>query len=208
MKKIFFGITLIFTSCTTYHFNNGDKFRNFFPVKDEYIVTSEELENYKFDISNFKTVDKKYLTQFIFPGNVKDILKTVDRDLFVIFYFPNCSGAGIYVDVAKFAEDRKIPFLLISNTYSPKRMTELYTTQNLENNNLYIIPTVTKQNNKLLRKQLNFLHELDPAFYSKYGEELIFPQLFVISKDGQMTAKPKQITNIDWIKEIYRIEDE
>lgn len=205
---------LILSSCKVYNLSNEKKYRNWFPVDDEYIVDKNELNEKSFDISQFLNTDTSQTTQFIFPEDLKKIRDSLDKDLLVVFYFPNCSGADKDVDIAKFSGDNNIPVILISDTYSPKRMLELNTKYQLANKNQYIIPTIDKKQRFLLQKKVNFIKLLSPDLYLRHRDDLIFTTLLIMSKDGKCEVNPllgNGFTNkeilINWIKEKYRLTD-
>ena len=196
-------------SCETYHLANGKKYRNLFPVKDEHYISDSFLNENRFDLKFFLEPDTNGIVQLIFPEDIDKILNEIDEVL-LIFYYPNCRGADSIFKVTKFAEEQGIPYILISDIYSPKRMKELNIKHNLKNNNLYIIPTLEKSDKIKLKKRLNFIKELCPNCYTKYMDELAFLSQVIIKKNKDTEVYPVLIdgyvqkeTPIEWIKEKY-----
>jgi len=210
LPQLFLGLLLY--SCATYHLSNGEKFRNWFPVNDEYVIDQSELEKNKFDITLFTNPDSSGRKQYIFPTDLYRIADSVHKDLLVIFYFPNCGAADKEVEIAKFAEDNNIPVILISDTYSPVRMLDLYKKHNLRNKNQYIIPTVDKHEDLNLKKKLQFIKDVKPQLHETLKDDLIFASLMIVSRDGNAEVNPLSTNGfgtkpflINWIKEKYRL---
>lgn len=215
MKKFIYGIFILsfFSGCVTYNLSSGKKYRNYFPVKDIHIVSSKELDSCEFSMARFISPDTTGAVQFIFPENVQQIVRETKQDLLLIIFFPNCSGAYKEVELAKYAEDNKIPYLLISDTYSPARMKDLYRKHNLKNRNLYILPTIKKENKFILRKRCEFLKKVCPDNYAIYNDELIFGTLFKIAPDNKSLVNPISVGGfkqkaflIEWINDEYKIQ--
>ena len=126
--------------------------------------------------------------------------------MLLIFYFPNCQQADGDVKLAKFAEENNIPYLLISDTYSPNRMKELYLKYDLKNNNQYVIPTIDKKQKSVLKKRLEFMKVISQEGYLEYKDGLIFGTVVKVSNDGVTKVNPiitggsrKVEFLIDWI---------
>jgi|GEM_PF-6405643 len=203
------------SSCITFNLSNGKKYRNFSPVKDVHVVSSKELDSCKFTMELFINPDTAGVVQFLFPENIQQIVTETKQDLLLIFNFPNCSGADKEYEIAEFAEKNNIPYLLISDTYSPRRMKELHSRHNLKNKNYYILPTKTKKGRFILRKRLEFMKEVSPENYVVYKDELINVTLMRVSTDKTSKINPIIVGGyryksflIEWMKEEYGIKTE
>lgn len=202
----------IFSGCVTYHFADHENYRNFFPVKDKHEVSSADLDLHKFNNTLFSHPDTNGTIQYVLSKDVRSLLQTTDSNLLVILYFPNCSSAEGKLEIAEFAQQNGLPYLLISDTYSPARMQDLYYRHHLKNRNLYILPTLAGGDNILFNKRLSFIRELSPELYTTYRDELIFVTALIVSK-----SRPAQLYPFDkygfqtpesiigWLKEQYRI---
>ncbi|MNK09847.1 hypothetical protein D3C87_278290 [compost metagenome] len=206
-------VVSICSNCTTFNLSNGKKYRNYSPVKDIHVVSSIELDSCKFNLERFLNPDTSGVVQFLFPENIQQIVNKTQQDLLLIFNFPNCSGADKEFELAKFAEVNNIPYLLISDTYSPRRMKELYRRHDLKNRNYYILPTKTKKDKFILRKRLEFIKDVSPDNYAIYKDELIFTTLMKVSTDKTSQVNPIIVGGyrykeflIEWIRKEYGIE--
>jgi hypothetical protein len=204
--------SLLLCQCQTYHLSNGEKYRNWFPVKDEYIVNDSLLFS---NNSNYLETLSEDTTRHLFFIQSQPIIQFIDsinKNLLLIFYYPNCSGSIKELEIAKFAELHKINYLLISDTYSPNRMSQLYEESNLVNQNLYILPTIT--NDKVLIKKLTFIKEICPELYNTHKDNLIFTSLLIISPNETCKINPiygkgfaVKDSLIDWLKLQYNIQN-
>lgn len=166
-------------------------------------------------MERFRNPDTSGVVQFLFPENVRQIIGETKQDLLLIFSFPNCSGADKEFEIAKFAEENNILYLLISDTYTPLRMKELYRRHDLKNRNCYILPTKTKENQVILMKRLEFMKDISPENYAIYKDELIFATLMKVSADKTTRLNPIIVGGyrykaflIDWMKKEYGIKTE
>ena len=202
-------VLALLSSCfQTYHFTNGEKYRNFFPVKDVYMVSESELEEHKFDLDNYLNPDTVGIIQYVFPENIMEIVDSIDRDFLVIFYYPNCHAVKNEFEIAQFAKENSIPFIMISDIYSPGRMKELYREYGLENKNQYIIPSMNRKGRFVLKKRLEFIKRICPSCYDKQKDELIFATLLKVAINGNLTTEPmggygKEEFYTDWIKQEF-----
>ena len=162
----------------------------------------------------FKNPDSIGRVQFVFAENVFEIVDSLENDLLLIFYFPNCSGADKEVEIAKFAEDSGIPVILISDTYSPARMEELYEKYTLINRNQYIIPTTNKKDDIILKKHVDFIKALSPEYYGQLKDDLIFTTVLRVKKNHEIVANPvlhggfrTKDYLINWIKQEFNIKE-
>ncbi|WP_294672657.1 hypothetical protein [uncultured Fluviicola sp.] len=166
-------------------------------------------------MERFMNPDNPGVVQFILPENIHQIVEKTQQDLLLIFNFPNCSGADKEVEIAKFAEENKIPYLLISDTYSPQRMKDLYHKHDLKNRNYYILPTKKKKDKFLLKKRSEFMKEVSPDNYAIYKDDLIFASLMKVSANKTVKVNPIIVGGyrykeflIDWIRTEYGIKTE
>ncbi|MGM0478399.1 MAG: hypothetical protein ACQERC_04175 [Bacteroidota bacterium] len=206
-------ILICSTGCVTYNLSDNIKIRNFSPVKDEYIVTKKDYAKNQFDIRYFKEPDTNMLVQFVLPEDIHNITESIEEDLLIVFYYPNCSGADSAFKVPKFAEKHDIPYILISGIYSPQRMKALNIKHDLENKNQYIIPTFDNGEKIMLKKRIRFIEELCPGCYSEYLDGLALFSQVKIGDPKNTEVYPKMIDGyiqsespIEWIKEKYEIE--
>lgn len=200
------SVFLLCSACVTYELSGDRKYRNYFPVKDNHLFSSEELVKNRFVMDLYHNPDTAGVVQFVFPEDINQIVAKNDRDLLLIFYFPNCSGAGSDVEIARFAEENNISYLLISDTYSPRRMKELYSKFDLKNKNQYIIPTTDRKKKPTLKKRLEFMKEVSPESYIQLKNGLIFATVMHVSTNGSVNVNPIVIGGfrqhdflIDWI---------
>nr|WP_294859009.1 hypothetical protein [uncultured Fluviicola sp.] len=202
------------SGCVTYNLSSGKKYHNYFPVKDVHVVSSVELDSCKFDMERFLNPDTTGVVQFILPENIQQIVSNRQQDLLLIFNFPNCSGADKEYEIAEFAEKNNIPYLLISDTYSPRRIKELHSRHELRNKNYYILPTRTKKDRFVLRKRREFIKDVSPDNYTIYKDELIFATLVKVSPDKTTRVNPMIVGGyrykeflIEWMKVEYGIKN-
>jgi len=202
------------SSCyATYHLSSGEKYRNFFPVKDVHIVSEEELENNKFQLEAYFHPDTAGIVQYIYPKNIAELADSLDMDILLIFYYPNCSAVKKEFEIAQFAQENNIPFLMISEIYSPRRMKELYLKYGIDNKNQYIIPSLNRKGRYVLRKRVIFIQEVCPSCYDEKKDELIFVTLLKVSKNGIAVNDPtrsygKTEFYTNWIKQQYGLKTE
>ena len=203
------------SSCyTTYHLSSGEKYRNFFPVKDVHIVSEEELEKNEFRLDAYFHPDTAGIVQYIYPKNITELADSLDKDLLLIFYYPNCSAAVKEVELAKFAEDHNIPYLLISDCYYPKEMMSMSLKFELKNRNQYIIPTINKKEVIARNKRIEFIRKLSPEYYDKMKDDLIFSTVMKVGVSKSLIANPILVGGtrnkgflIDWIKQEFNIKE-
>lgn len=206
------GIILLFflflTSCETYYLSNNKKYRNYFPIEDNHLVLPTELDKNRFDLARFLDPDSSETVQFIQKKDIDQIIESRGADVLLLFYYPDCGAAGKEVEIAKFAEENNIPYLLISNTYSPRRMKDLYLIHGLKNRNQYILPTTISTSKMILRKSKDFITELCPACYEKHKDDLIFANALIVSKENGVKVNPLEGEGtsskdflINWVKE-------
>jgi len=172
--------------CNTYKLSDNTKFREYLPSEDKYIISKSEFENHKFDIEKFLKPDSIGSIQFIQPKDINTIIDSLESDLIVLLFHPECSGALMDMELVKNIERLKRPFILVSFLYSPERMSELYSEYNLDNKNQYIIPSNKKESNLFLDKILNFTAEICNDCYIKYKDDLIFTDIIYVSSDGEV----------------------
>lgn len=203
---------LLFYKCTTYNLSNNSKYRNWFPVKDEHIVSDSSITKHSLNYSEIDTIDSDQKLFYINPDQIRQIIDSTNQSLLIIFYYPNCSGSVKEIEIAKFVEKHNIPHLLVSDTYSPQKMKQLYDNFNLKQRNLYIIPTRSKKTSKTLQKKLNFIRELCPELYTVYRDDLIFTTLLIVSKNDAAKVNPLagkgfavKESLMNWIKLQYEL---
>lgn len=212
-------LLLLSLSCEVYHLSDNSKYRNYFPIKDENIISPIELEQNKFDFAFFLNPDSNISIQYIQPKDINFILNNINNDLLLIFYNPNGCGAEGQIKIAKFAESKKIPYVLISRIFSPQRMKELYLLYDLDNKNQYILPTTINSNDIILRKMIDFISEVCQECNKIHQDDMAFTKAMILSKDNEIEIDPlihvgyidtKGLTQqeylIDWIKEKYNLE--
>lgn len=205
-------IFIFFSGCVTYNLSNNIKIRNLFPVKDEFTVDKNYYSENCFDIKSFTEPDTIMKVQFILPEDIHNILQELDSNLLILFYYPNCSGADSLFKVPKYAEKHNIPYILISEIYSPERMKQLNIKYDLKNKNQYIIPTLEGGEQLILKKRINFIKELCSSCYEEYLDELAFFSQVKIANNNYTEVYPIMINGyvqkespIEWIKEKYKI---
>lgn len=206
-------IVILLSGCVTYNLPNNKKIRNFSPVKDEFTVDKNYFSENRFDINDFIQPDSIMKIQFILPEDIQHILQELEDDLLILFYYPNCSGADSLFKVPKFAEKHNIPYILISEIYSPERMRKLNMKYDLKNKNQYIIPTLDGEEQLILKKRINFIKELCPSCYSEYLDGLAFISQVKIANNNKTEVYPIVIDGyiqkespIEWIEQKYNIE--
>lgn len=196
-SSILFGampqIVLIFllSSCVTYHFSDGKKFINIFPVKDKHIVSESELSMHTFNLNEYlsdDTTNSNYY--FLKADDILKIMDTIKNDLFLIFYLPNCEA---YLKTIKLAENldiNNIDYILIAETYNPTRSLDLLNLFHLSNKTVYILPALDRENTIILKKKINFIKALNPDVYSIHKDKLIFNSIIHISKNKKYELNP------------------
>lgn len=206
-------IFILLSGCVTYNFPYNRKFRDFTPVKDEFTADKKYFSDNRFDIKYFKEPDTNMKIQFILPEDILNILDMLEDDLLILFYYPNCSGADSLFKIPKYAEKHNIPYILISEIYSPERMKQLNIKYDLKNKNQYIIPTLEGGEKLILKKRINFIKELCPSCYSEYLDRLAFFSQVKITNHKNTEVYPIMINGyvqkespIEWIKEKYEID--
>jgi len=206
---------VLLSSCfKTYHLSNGEKYRNFRPVKDVYIVTEKELDEHKFDYGSFENPDTiNTVVQFVTPADIVQISDSIKRDLLVIFYYPNCKNINLELAMARFAEKNEIPYILISDTYSPERTQLWFANSGLKNQNHYVIPSINKKNRLVLCKKRDFIKSCSPECYDLLKDELIHSTLFRFSKEKNSSTEPmggygRVEFYTDWIKQEFELPSE
>jgi hypothetical protein len=201
---------VLLSSCfKTYYLSNGEKYRNFLPVKDVHIVTEKELNQHKFDYGSFENPDTvKSVVQFITPADIVQISDSIKRDLLVIFYYPNCKNINLELAMAEFAEKNNIPYILVSAVYSPERTRAWFANSGLKNQNHYVIPSLNRKNRLILCKKKDFIKSCSPECYDLVKDELIHTTLFRFSKEKHGSTEPnggygKEEFYTDWIKQEF-----
>ncbi|HTO14285.1 MAG TPA: hypothetical protein VLZ83_00830 [Edaphocola sp.] len=142
-------------------------------VKDPVFVNDKMLISHAFQLESFlhPNSDSNSSIQYILPSDVIMIVEKT-KELFVIFYYPNCPSAESYFQLAKAAEDKNIPVLLLSFFNNPHRMKEWYSKIELKNKNLYIIPSSDSFDARTFTKVIQFVAQVCPSSYEKYRDEL------------------------------------
>lgn len=221
MKKLNLHVTGVFvslllivglTGCLTINLSSGEKYRIIKPVKDRIKINPENLDKNRFDLETYLHYDSIGSTQYVLPSDINEIVNSLEQDLLVYFFYPNCSGAYKVVQRIKEIEKLEIPFIVLSDIHSPRKMEELYSIYKLQNKNKYIIPWMEGSSDITSIKMMNFIKELSPESYDQYGDELIFISLMKVSKSGPpqfysvLKGGPGQPLNpLDWVKKMYEL---
>lgn len=192
-------VTFAFVGCgKVYYDRNNEKFR-YYQKKDKGSINQEEQAGHAFNLDEFinPVCDTCSSVQYVAPHDIESIMQKRD-ELLVIFYFPACKAAEGDIKLAKAAEERNIPYILISISNNPEEMKKWYKTAALKNRNCYILPY---SDGGLLSKKIPFLSKLCANCYSMYKDELIMVD-YVFLKDGG-----KSIKMLDLENSIYTPED-
>lgn len=185
------ALVFILSSCVVYQLNDGKKYINTFPVKDEYIVSDSELSKHTFQLKEYLSDDTTNSDYYFI--NTKDIFKIVDtikNDLFIIFYYPNCEASLKTIKLAENLDNKKINYILIAESYNPSRSLNMLNLFHLRNKTAYILPTMNSENTIILQKKINFIKALNPDLYAIYKDELIFNSIIHISKEKKYVLNP------------------
>lgn len=183
-----FIIGFFFASCGKLYYNrDGETFRMLSQKKDPVLVDSESLQLNSFDLNTFLNQDFNTdpQVQYIQPSDIEDILQSTE-ELFIILYYPNCKAAADYIKLAKNAEKRGIPFILISITNSPKTMKKSYELGGIENKNCYIIPFTKHYTDEILTKKVQFISEICETCYQQYKDELLYTEFIIMKEKGEV----------------------
>lgn len=194
-------IAFAFLSCgKIYYDRNNEKFRSY-QNKDKDLVGQEQLKQHPFDLDKFlhPDCDSCSLVQYVTPSDIK-VIAQQKEELLVVFYYPPCKAAEGYIKLAKAAEERNVPYMLISLSNSPKEMKKWYTMAALKNKNCYILPSDI-YGTGMSDKEKKFVSDLCASCYTQYKDELLYAQ-YVFIKD-----KGNSITVLNLENEIYTTED-
>ena len=117
-------------------------------------------------------------------------------------YNPECGAAADDLRLAKYAEEQKIPFILLSNRYSPKYIDRYINWMALKNKNRYIIPSGHYFSHILIRKTGQFWGQLAPELYDTYKDELTNVSYMILKQGATPVANIEQsYLNFDQAKE-------
>ncbi len=186
------SITLMACYSKPYFDRNGKKMRFNNEAVDEWYADSAAVAAYAFDIKNYldtATLNNKQ-TQFVLPNDVIEIAHKTPK-LLVIIFNPECGGSSRDLKLAKFAEDNNMPYILLSNRFSPSYIDRYIKWAGLKNGNRYVIPSGHYFSHILLKKHGQFWSKVAPEVYQKYKDELVNVS-YMILKQGEIP-----IVNVD-----------
>jgi len=175
----------LFASCTQkFYDRNGSVFRLPSEKNDKAIVSRSTFEKYTFNPDRYPFAsgtegDIKYINTV----TVAELARKNEHFL-LIFYDPHCPATVKRLEIAKYASEKNLPFLLISLYNDPNKIRSWNEKFGIDNAHSCILPSLSKDSMGILSKKVNLINSLHDSCRIIYRDDLRYVDYMIFADYG------------------------